>query len=76
MLTAGEGISKLDRGESGGPMLHRWRHLWGTRLFWTGLVLMCSPVITVLFAEPIAILVIVYAGAVMAALGVFLVFSA
>jgi hypothetical protein len=57
-------------------VLHRRRHLWGTRLFWTGIVLMCSPVITVLFAEPIAILVIVYAGAVMAALGMFLVLSA
>jgi hypothetical protein len=57
-------------------VLHHWRHLWGTRLFWTGLVLMCSPVITVLFAEPIAILAIVYVGAVMAALGMFLVLSA
>jgi len=56
-------------------MLHRRRHLWGTRLFWTGIVLMCSHGITVLFAEPIAILVIVYAGAVMAALGMFLVLS-
>ena len=75
MLTGGGGIGKLDRGASEGPVLHYWRHLWGTRLFWTGVVLMCSPVITVLFAEPIAILVIVYAGAVMAALGMFLVLS-
>jgi hypothetical protein len=44
--------------------------------FGTCLVLMCSPVITVLFAEPIAILVIVYARAVMAALGMFLALSA
>lgn len=56
-------------------MLHRWRLLWGNRLFWTGLVLMCSPLITVLFAEPIAILVIV-SGAVMASLGMFLELSA
>jgi hypothetical protein len=44
--------------------------------FGRALLLMCSPVITVLFAETIAILVIVYAGAVMAALGMFLVLSA
>ena len=57
-------------------MLHRWRDLWGTRFFWTGIVLMGSPVITVLFADPMTILVIVYAGAVMAGLGMFLGLSA
>jgi hypothetical protein len=57
-------------------MLHHWRDLWGTRFFWTGIVLMGSPVITVLFADPMTILVIVYAGAVMAGLGMFLGLSA
>jgi hypothetical protein len=57
-------------------MRHCWRDLWGTRLFWAGLELMCSPVITVLFAEPMAILVIVNAGALMTVLGMFLGLSA
>ena len=57
-------------------MLHRWRDLWGTRLFFAGLVLMASPVITVLFADPISILLIVYVGAVIAGLGMFLGLSA
>ena len=59
---------------------HRWRKLntndWGTRLFRTGMVLMCSPVITVLFADPMTILLIVYTGAVMAFLGMMLALSA
>jgi hypothetical protein len=66
--------------EDKGAIRPRWRELntdyWGTRLFGTGVVFMCAPVITVLFAEPIAILVIVYARAVMAALGMFLALSA
>ena len=57
-------------------MLHRWRDIWGTRLFYAGLVLMGSPVITVLFANPISILLIIYAGAVIAGLGMFLELSA
>ena len=45
---------------------------WGTRLFLTGLVLMGSPLITVLFAAPMVIATIMYTGAVMAALGMML----
>jgi hypothetical protein len=55
-----------------GLMLHRLQGKWGYRLFFAGIALMCSPVITVLFAEPVTILVIVYAGAVVTAVGMFL----
>jgi hypothetical protein len=59
--------------------MRHWRKLntdyWGTRLFGAGLVLMCSPWITVLFAEPITILLIMYVGAVMTVFGMVLTLS-
>jgi hypothetical protein len=66
--------------ETGGQMHRRWRELnkddWGSRLFVAGIVLMCSPVITVLFAGTVTILAIVYAGAVISGFGMVLGLSA
>ena len=61
-------------------MLHRRRErnrdYWGTRLFGVGIVLTCSPAITVLFAGAITILMIMYAGLVMIVIGTELALSA
>ena len=53
-----------------------WRQLkielWADRLFWVGLVLMCSPLVTVLFAGVLAIALTMYFGAMIAAIGMTL----
>jgi hypothetical protein len=57
-------------------MRHDWREFdrdyCGTRLFFAGIALMCSPVIIAPFAYTMAILAIVYGGAVITILGMLL----
>ncbi len=48
--------------------------LWGDRLCWIGLGLMGSPAAIGAFAPPIMILVMIYAGLAIAALGMVLAF--
>jgi len=61
-------------------MRQQWKKLntdyWGNWLFQTGMVLMCSPVITILFGDQMTILLIVHAGLVMAFLGMLMGLSA